>query len=99
MKTKKVLCFSATCFSGHEYKDLELVKELKNDFEVTYVVKSQNMFLNYKNKKERSKISFLKKLFFKNLYDEECGFPGFENNLKQDKKFIECKTIWIKKID
>ena len=97
MKKKKVLCFSATCFSGHEYKDLELVKELKNDFEVTYVVKSQNMFLNYRNKKKRSKISFLKKLFFKNLYDEECGFPGFENNLKQDKKFIECKTIWIDK--
>ena len=95
MKKKKILCFSATCFKGNEHKDIDLVKELRKDFEVTHVVKSHDMYLNYKNKKERSKIFFTKKIFSKNLYDNECGFPGFENDLKNNQKFIDCKTIWI----
>ena len=53
------------------------------------------MYLNYRNKKKRSKIFFTKKIFLKNLYDNECGFPGFENDLKNNQKFIDCKTIWI----
>ena len=93
---KKVLCFSATCFKGFEYKDLELVNKLKNYFEVTYAVKSHKMFLKYVDSKNRSKISIFKKLL-KKINDDKCGFPGFDENFKSDIKFSEHQTIWIEK--
>ena len=53
---KKVLCFSATFYRGHEFKDLKIVNELRNNnFEVTYCVKSDEMYTNYTPEIEKKK--------------------------------------------
>ena len=53
---KKVLCFSSTFYKGHEFKDLEIVNKLKkNNFDVSYCVKSNEMIKNYTPESEKKK--------------------------------------------
>lgn len=95
---KKILCFSATFFRGHELKDLKIVDELKkNSFQVTYCVKSNEMYERYIPEKKRKKINFFKRSFQKNIYDDQCGFNGLDNSFKMNKDLLSNKTLWINK--
>ena len=95
---KKVLCFSATFYKGHEFKDLEIVNKLKkNNFDVSYCVKSNEMFKNYTPESEKKKINLIKKIFLKNLFDNECGFNGLDIYYKKNINFVKNNTIWINK--
>ena len=62
---------------------------------MSYAVKSNKMFNNYRPEKIKKNISIFSKIFAKNIYDDECGFPGFDEKLKKNHRFIKAKTIWI----
>jgi hypothetical protein len=98
IQKKKVLCFSATFYRGHEFSDLKIVNELKQKlFEVTYCVKSNEMYENYTPENKRRNISIFKKILFKNLFDKECGHIGLEVSFKKNQNFLKHNTLWIKK--
>ena len=90
---KKILCFSATVNKGFELSDLLLVEKLNNNFQVSYAVKSNEMYKKYTPENEK-KINFIKKFFY-NYFDNECGFPGFNEDFKRNTDFINFQTIWI----
>lgn len=90
------MCFSGTVYRGFEFSDLSLAEELKDTFDVTYAVKSNEMFKNYTPIKERKKISIFKKFLKQNNFSNECGFPGFDEKYKNHKRFLSMKTIWIR---
>ena len=81
------MCFSGTVYRGFEFSDLSLAEELKGTFDVTYAVKSNEMFKNYTPIKKRKKISIFKKFLKQNNFSNECGFPGFDENTKIIKDF------------
>ncbi len=61
----KILCVSLTLYPGNRLSDLNLIKELsKSKNKITYAIKSNTMYKNYKITK-------------KNSY---CGFPGFNKS-------------------
>lgn len=98
VQKKKILCFSATFYKGHEFSDLNIVNELKqNSFDVTYCVKSNEMYENYTPINKKKKISFLNFFFYQNLFDKECGYNGLDISFEKNKKFLEHSTIWIRK--
>ena len=72
-----------------------LVEKLNNNFQVSYAVKSNEMYKKYtpENVTEK-KINFIKKFFY-NYFDNECGFPGFNEDFKRNTDFINFQTIWI----
>ena len=90
------MCFSGTVYRGFEFSDLNLVEELKETFDVTYAVKSNEMFKSYTLIKKRKKISIFKKFLNQNTFSNECGFPGFDEKYKNHKRFLSMNTIWIK---
>lgn len=89
------MCFSPTVYWGNEFSDLNLIQELKKEFDVSYAVKSHKMFINYRLQEVKKKIFILYKIFSKKIYDDECGFPGFDEKYKKNDRFINAKTIWI----
>ena len=50
---KKILCFSATVNKGFELSDLLLVEKLNNNFQVSYAVKSNEMYKKYTPENEK----------------------------------------------
>ena len=84
MIKKKILLFSPTVYPGFELNDLNLYKSLADrNYLVTYVVKSNNMFLRAKKNLKKKK------------YNEDWvnGFPGFDVKLKKDSSFKN--VVWI----
>ena len=49
---------------------------------------------NIPQKTKKKKINFIKKFFY-NYFDNECGFPGFNEDFKRNTDFINFQTIWI----
>ena len=55
------------------------------------------MIKNYTPESEKKKINLIKKIFLKNLFDNECGFNGLDISYKKNINFVKNNTIWINK--